>query len=135
MFQKQFYQHIQSYNYLVQELLLELQWSSLLQQKFNIEHKSEYVIIYHVQYMNIFDFWCGRETSIYLGSMRKILSRKRQPDGLCISAIHHHHTLRHEYSHIRCHLNMHILQPEALYIFQCYCLGNIFSQDKYSYLK
>ena len=51
MFQKQFYQHIQSYNYLVQELLLELQWSSLLQQKFNIEHKSEYVIIYHVQYV------------------------------------------------------------------------------------
>ena len=95
-----------------------------------------YLIIFDICCMNIFDFWSGSETSTYYGvSMRKILLRKRQTDGLCVLTIHHHHILCHQYSHIRCYLNMLILQLEALYIFQCNCLGNIFPQDKYFQLK
>ena len=94
------------------------------------------IIIIIICCMNIFDFWSGSETSTYVGvSMRKILLRNWKPDGLCVLTIHHHHILSPQYSHIRCYLNMLILQLEALYIFQCYRLGNIFPQDKYIYLK
>ena len=69
--------------------------------------------------------------------MRKIHMRelKSEPHGLRVSTIHHHHILSQKYSHICCYLNMLLLQPEALYSFQCHCLGNIFPQDKYTYLK